>query len=355
MKAEESNQRDTVREQESRLGKLARCLPPSSNSIIPHRVILKYPYAYQAHLERISDFLLCGEGIWWRHILSGIEFLDSPEESNSRDNGPPLHHFRTHTVKSENQYLRDCWKQCLTHQVSIPHHALRIYDEDGNLESINHTGFFEDTDDNGSDDERIEDDDTHKTGTRNGDSYDVQQDDGDDSVVDLQQVGEDLMEPAENEPLGDCEFPSAKDVTIPLNESVTAEMQPSLSPISSRASAKSHKLQSTLAKNVCKVLGQTEEVTTLDKSRNKLRDNLNSKEAQENYEAALAAIQTQVLAKHSSIKRQFKEWETSFFTEHECTEPTTDDIRNDGRAHHLYKTLRLCKQLLQHWSITIHL
>ena len=75
LKAEENNQRDTLKEQQSRLGKLARCLPPAQNTIIPHRVILKYPHAYQAHLEKIADFLFCGEGSWWRHVLSGIEFF----------------------------------------------------------------------------------------------------------------------------------------------------------------------------------------------------------------------------------------------------------------------------------------
>ena len=80
MKSEENQQRDSVKKQESRLGKLAHCLTPPEITVIPDRVILKYPQAYQAHLERISIFLLCGEGIWWRHILRGVEFLDAPDE-----------------------------------------------------------------------------------------------------------------------------------------------------------------------------------------------------------------------------------------------------------------------------------
>ena len=55
LKAEENNQRDTLKEQQSRLGKLARCLPPAQNTIIPHKVILKYPHAYQAHLQTSSS------------------------------------------------------------------------------------------------------------------------------------------------------------------------------------------------------------------------------------------------------------------------------------------------------------
>ena len=63
VKSEDNKSRDTVKKQESRLTKVARCLPPAQNTIIPHRVILKYPCEYQAHLEKISDFLLCGEGV----------------------------------------------------------------------------------------------------------------------------------------------------------------------------------------------------------------------------------------------------------------------------------------------------
>ena len=108
VKSEESKQRDTLKEQESRLGKLAYHLPKAQNTIIPHRIILKYLHAFQAHLEKIADFLHCGEGIWWWYIMAGVEFLDGPDEKESQDDGPPLHHFRTHTLKSEEKYLKDC-------------------------------------------------------------------------------------------------------------------------------------------------------------------------------------------------------------------------------------------------------
>ena len=98
------------------------------NTIISHRLILKYPKAYEAHLERIADFHACGEGIWWRHIVSGVEFLDGLNERKYNNNGPPLHHFRTHTLKSEDQYLKACWKESIAHLDSIPHHTVRIYD-----------------------------------------------------------------------------------------------------------------------------------------------------------------------------------------------------------------------------------
>lgn len=96
----ETNKRSTIQEQELRLGKLSKCLPKAENSIIPHRIILKYHSAYHGHLERISDFLLCGEEVWWRYVVSGVEFFDvtTPSEAqNGADILPPLHHFQSHT------------------------------------------------------------------------------------------------------------------------------------------------------------------------------------------------------------------------------------------------------------------
>ena len=105
MEAEmKEGERNAIQEQESRLGRLSKCLPKAENSIIPHRILLKYPYTYQAHLERISDFLLCGEGAWWRHTVSGIEFFDDntpDEDPRGAETLLPLHHFRSHTLKSE--------------------------------------------------------------------------------------------------------------------------------------------------------------------------------------------------------------------------------------------------------------
>ena len=93
--------------------------------------------------------------------------------------------------------------------------------------------------------------------------------------------------------------------------------------------------------NVSHMLGETNKVMRFDKLRTNLRN--------------LAPIQTRVLAKHSTLKQQFKEWEWCFFAKHNCKEPNLEDIRNDKTAHDLYKTLRPCKQLLKHWNITAHL
>ena len=151
MKQAEIYGRRAIQEQESWLGKLSKCLPKAENSIIPHRIILKYQSTYQAQLEHISDFLLCGEGIWWRHVVKGVEFFDvtSPCETQTEAHTlPPLHHFCSHTLKSESKYLQENWRKCVSSaHIQIPHHAIRVFDEKGELDHIIPSGFLQDNED----------------------------------------------------------------------------------------------------------------------------------------------------------------------------------------------------------------
>ncbi|XP_044166005.1 uncharacterized protein LOC122949994 [Acropora millepora] len=282
MKSEENQQRNSVKEQESQLRKLARCLTPPENTVIPHRVILKYPQAYQAHLERISDFLYCGEGVWWRHILTGVEFPDAPDKRQRNDKGPPLHHFCSHTLQSEEQYLRDCWNECLTQQVTIPHHVLKIYDEDGNLQSVQLTGFLEDDNDSDSIDGAECDPLVNRT-LDNGTNDNGQEDEEEERLVDLQQVGEDLVETVEEENVeipGHDRVPSYTEDTMMTPQIVSLAGNESTTPYQNEVIAEKFKLKTTLVKNVAKVLGDTCEVRTLDKMRMVIKNNLNSKEGQ---------------------------------------------------------------------------
>jgi hypothetical protein len=48
--------------------KLASSLPNFENTVIPKQMLIRNPRFWQAHLERICDFLLAGDGIWWRNL-----------------------------------------------------------------------------------------------------------------------------------------------------------------------------------------------------------------------------------------------------------------------------------------------
>ena len=51
-------------EQQSKNGKFASNLPQFSDTVIPQELLESE--LYHAHLETISDFLLCGKEVWWQ-------------------------------------------------------------------------------------------------------------------------------------------------------------------------------------------------------------------------------------------------------------------------------------------------
>ena len=95
---------DAFKTQESEVEKLAKALDERVNSTIPFSWIEKTPTHHQAHLERISDFLLLGKGVWWTQTSNGIEFFDGATSPTSNENGPHLHHFRSANLGDVDSY-----------------------------------------------------------------------------------------------------------------------------------------------------------------------------------------------------------------------------------------------------------
>lgn len=58
------------------------------NTVFPKSMLDRIPQHYQAHLERISDFLIHGPGVWWKATADGIMFFDGTGEEDFRDEGP---------------------------------------------------------------------------------------------------------------------------------------------------------------------------------------------------------------------------------------------------------------------------
>ena len=111
--------------------------------------------------------------------------------------------------------------------------------------------------------------------------------------------------------------------------------------------------KSTLGKNLTRILGNTAEVQNLDKWRVRMKTS-RSAEGREEYEVALALVQTKVLREHGCLKRKMKLWETDYFKVN-GKEPWGDDLKAYPDIHTTYKHLKLAEQFLKHWGITVHL
>ena len=126
---------DSVAIQESEVEVLAAAVGPMPNTTIK-TAMSEASSHYQAHLERISDFLLPGHGVWWRQTLDGIEFLDGDAENDFNAEGPGLMHFRSSSTSDVDYHLYQQWQKCIDESIPLPALEIRQYDSNGDLESI---------------------------------------------------------------------------------------------------------------------------------------------------------------------------------------------------------------------------
>ena len=115
---------DQLAKEESEIAKLAHTLCAKNNTFLSWQWIAKIPTHYQAHLERISDYLKYGEGVWWESDEHGVEFFDT---GSSAAIGPYLHHFRSTTTIEVQIELLHCWEECCEKETPLPAKEIRHY------------------------------------------------------------------------------------------------------------------------------------------------------------------------------------------------------------------------------------
>ena len=89
-------------------------------------------HSWQAHLERISLFLLEGEGVWWKEFNGIYYFMDGDDDPNYHSHGPTLLHFRTASLNDVVTRQKNSWKQILDQFIPLPTQKVYTYDTDGN-------------------------------------------------------------------------------------------------------------------------------------------------------------------------------------------------------------------------------
>ena len=335
--------------QNSEISKISATLDPPTNTIIPHFLLLNYPHEYQAHLERIGDFLLPGENIWWSRDLRGVEFHDGHSEPDHRQEGPTLHHFRYSSLPIEQRYLSESWLKCLEKGVTILHLRLSILriNDDGSRNVVEkETGYFEDDDE-----DTQEDDEISNTGSNA---------EAEPTSCDHEDLGDnsDDNEEQENDLCGDNEvgfvIEEGKNDTVASEDESTAEMDDKTSTstqlskkedlgqsshntkdrraISKKSNQSEWSIKTDLAKNVSKLVSDTELVTTLDKCRLNWKTcvlkhgktSTISQQLENKYLDVLARAQTKVLAAYDPLKATLTAWDENFFLCHQ-REPQLDD------------------------------
>ena len=86
--------------------------------------------SWQGHLQRISHFLLAGEGVWWRKRESGYEFMDGSKVVNLAKS-PKLLHSRDTGLLDIQQRSIISWKKLIAQKILLPTPFVRLYDSNG--------------------------------------------------------------------------------------------------------------------------------------------------------------------------------------------------------------------------------
>lgn len=126
LQEEMKNNQSSLKAQEGDITKFANTLGSKRNTVFPKEWLNQTSRQYQAHLERISDFLVGGPGSWWREINGDIEFFDVVIPTSSL----PQHqmfHYRSSTLSTIESYLMMKWEEYSFACYSHPHlHSRRI-------------------------------------------------------------------------------------------------------------------------------------------------------------------------------------------------------------------------------------
>ena len=390
-------QGSTNAKQQTSVTKLVQTIPNIGNSIFPQHLIAKYLPAWQAHLERISDYLLPGEGIWWKRKMDGsIEFFDGETSPFSNSQGPLLHHFRSTNFTEEQLYLKTCWEKCLQNKQAIPITQLRIPDINGNMvlfrnddesevisnqdEVENYTDKF---------DPAPTDNCTSKVGTTScvlkpccsvedhcvWDSDSVGKVDAGKAggINDLTHVGEGSST-VSIEPFPDKTQEQKKNVTEPepdkniimvsdVNDRVTdneaAETveqnevisfkEVSHNSCSDSVTSNGYLYQTKMGHALEKLLGPCKEVEAYDKARGKVKENPGNTEYIGTFQYHTALMQTRVSNQQTKCKGHLNRWENEYFAEHGEL-PSSKNAVACETARTLLNHIKLSKQLFKNLS-----
>ena len=137
----EGGTHSVIASQESQIKSISAAVGPMENTIFSNSILENSSEHYQAHLERVSDYLVPGPGVWWKRVPNGIMFLDGSSEDDFKDLGPVLHHFGSTSMTEICLYVQQQWEVCCTSRVELPAIHLRYYGQDGSLERIESAVF----------------------------------------------------------------------------------------------------------------------------------------------------------------------------------------------------------------------
>lgn len=120
----------SVEKGDSQVSHVAKNLPKCQCTTIEHSFLRHRRDSWQVHLQRISPFLVSGEGVWWRNVDGSFQFLDGDDDRDTNDRDDfTLMHFREHSVTNVEERSKQCWKRIISERLLIPATDVKVFDD----------------------------------------------------------------------------------------------------------------------------------------------------------------------------------------------------------------------------------
>ncbi len=304
----------------SRVSKEAKAMGVTThNTTIPGSFLSGRMSSWQAHLERISTFLLRGKGTWWTSSGDAYEFLDGSEEIESRPEGPTLHHFRDTALKEVYQEKKSVWQLIIEEEVVLPTPFIKLYDTDGNC--VGRRSFEEQTETDLESSQHSAEEMT--TAQQHSPVYEEEMEEGESHVPEVEECMVEIvyMDTSAEQEMGDDQTDSR------LGQ---------------------HNLQTKLCKAISKALGEepvSEYLLSLDKIRHQIKHQGTCVTPQllSEHKQLIRYSKQQLQTRNDQLKQAIKEFEHTFYMSHRHLPDPTDE--NEYRE--LTKSQRFVTKLLK--------
>ena len=269
--------------------------------------------SYQAHLERIADFLI-EERMYWEEGSEGVVFKDifCIQESKKE-----LHNFRNWTLQKELQYLKNCWEEvCMSspHKL-IPTCSVKIDADDGSVitKQLSTLACFQC--DAVTEEPFVNTNDETATYSLHDKNYvDDNQDKNDQNTNIMEDIPKSITDSKENTDSREAENnkDSAKIISlVPVTVFIPEHMStPVTKKPNTAGSTQNHQLATKTGKILQEILGLTDDVYKYDSIRDSYKRKP-SKQKKEKLQNIQAVIEVKIINENEKLKLELNNMESS--------------------------------------------
>ena len=263
---------------------------------------------YQAHLERISDFLYCGQGVWWHREEENIIFHDGDDDPNFRIEGPTMMDFKTNNLQSVSHHLTTCWQKCIEECITLPLKEVNVFDKEGEFIEKRKV-FWEDED-------QLKDAHPGEYEHVNESNEIMEEAEQTTVVAMIEQPG--ILDGENKIPISESKDKSCEDMgnsklKLPA-EKVDFQIQPNHNKLSNK-SEETKVLKSSIAKMTNYVIGFSRELKEFDKHHLLVKECKNEN-SRKRCQQLLPSLQSRVKIEHSTAMTFIKNWEEDYLKQY---------------------------------------